>query len=219
MWKEGRRREEIEGLMSRIVILLTLMFVPLVVLVDLCGPELITILFGPKYLLDSGVMLLVTLSVFVSAVTMYAQKGLEVTGQTMVIAKLALAAALFSFVANLFAIHRFGVTGAAWVVILSQFIYIGAVSRFTAPILKISLSKGFIAKVFIWILAVEAIGRGVGLFSISPRAAELLPYLRVLLVAVATVVLFAISREIHSFGELVWQVVSSSSRKPKLREG
>ncbi len=136
MWKEGQDKFEIENLISRNIALLTLLFVPLLVMVDLCGQEFVRILFGAKYLVNKYVMLLVMLSVFISAVAMYIQKGLEVTGKTIVIAKIALFISLLSLVLNLFAIRLGGVFGAALIVVLSQLAYVFIVWQFTSEHLE-----------------------------------------------------------------------------------
>jgi len=74
MWKEGQDKIEIENLMSRNIALLTLLFVPLLVMVDLCGPEIVGILFGAKYLVNKYVMLLVMLSCLSARSIMYITK-------------------------------------------------------------------------------------------------------------------------------------------------
>lgn len=203
MWKEGQDKVEIENLMSRNIALLTLLFVPLLVMVDLCGPELVGILFGAKYLVNKYVMLLVMLSVFISAIIMYIQKGLEVTGKTRVIAKIALFISLLSLILNLFAIRWSGVVGAASVVVLSQFVYVFIVWQFASGILKVSLAYAFMAKIACWVVVVELLARSVDFVPVFSIAKSVLPYLRFSIVAVATIVLFSVSIEIRSIGALL----------------
>jgi len=149
------------------------------------------------------------LSVFISAIVMYIQKGLEVTGKTIVIAKIALFISVLSLVLNLFAIRWSGVVGAASVVVLSQFVYVFIVWQYTSDILKVSLPFDFMAKVACWVVVVELLARSVDFVPIFSNAKSSLPYLRFSIVAVATIVLFSVSTEIRS----IWQLLRRSLAK------
>jgi O-antigen/teichoic acid export membrane protein len=165
MWKSGTEKADIERLMSKNLVILAILFAPILVAVDLCGSEFVGRLLGEKYLLDKPTMLLVIGSIFLGCLAMYVQKGLEVTGKTLVMAMAALATAIISFVANMMAIPRYGVLGAAMIVVLVQSLYLLSVWYITRGILKPIIPMLFIGKLALWIIGVEAVCRVLGSFS------------------------------------------------------
>jgi len=198
MWKNGCGKDEIGKLIARNIALLSLLFTPLLVLVDLCGPELVALVLGPRYLLGKSVMLFIVLSVYIASLSMYVQKGLEVTGETGVLAKVALAVALFSLLANLVAIPRYGVLGASLVVVASQFLYIGVLWGLTSDILIVRLPVSLVCKLVLWVAAVEFICR-LSLYLPFPAGSgsSFLLY-RLAVITAATLVLYVMADEVRS---------------------
>jgi len=190
MWKQGADREDIEKLMAKNIVLLTMLFVPLLVMVDMCGVELVTRLLGAKYLLDKNVMLLVVGSVYLACLTMYVQKGLEVTGQTMLLAKIAVLAVVISLVGNLLSIRSYGVHGAAGVVLLAQMSYLLMVRYATAHILAPRVPRSLLVKLVIWVVLVEMLCRSLGVFTWSAETFLVSPYFRFVIIVFAAGLLF-----------------------------
>lgn len=155
MWKEGRDRTDIEELMSRNMVMLLLMFIPLLVLMDLCGSELITLVLGQKYVLNKFGMLMVVVSILLACFSMYIQKGLEVTGRTLVLAKTALVAVAISLIGNIMIIRWYGINGSASVVIVAQIVYLVIVRKLTVHTLSPSLPSYIAKMLFVWAACVE----------------------------------------------------------------
>jgi O-antigen/teichoic acid export membrane protein len=198
MWKKGCGKDEIENLIARNIALISLFFAPLLVLIHVCGTDLLSLVLGPKYLLDKRVMFFVVLSLYISSMSMYVQKGLEVTGKTLVMAKVALLIASFSFFANVVSIPRFGILGASLVVIVSQLLYIRIIWGLTKETLTVRFPLHLIGKLFIWVAAVELICRVFPYFLFPSGLAILLFYFRLMIIALATLYLYVTSEEIRS---------------------
>lgn len=198
MWKKGCRKEDIENLISRNIALLSLFFAPLLVLVDLCGPELIAMALGPRYLLEKSAMLLIVLSVYIASLSMYVQKGLEVTGKTAVMAKVALMTASFSLFANMIAIPRHGILGASLVVVASQLLYIGILWGLTADILIVRFPGFIFGKLVLWAVSVEFLCRILPYLPFPSGPGFFLLYSRLAVLALATIVLYLTADEIRS---------------------
>lgn len=159
MWKSGTEKTDIERLITKNLVILTILFVPILVAVDLCGSELLVVLLGEKYLLDKPTMLLVSGSIFLGCLTMYVQKGLEVTGKTLRMAMVALVAAVISFVGNMLVIPRYGVIGAAMINVLVQVLYLMFIWYITINILKPKIPMRLLGKLAFWVLGVEIVAR------------------------------------------------------------
>ena len=155
MWKEGRDRTEIESLMSRNMSLLTLIFAPILVLINVSGEKIIAPILGQKYFLDSRVMLMVCSAIYLGCLTMYIQKGLEVAGRTLPMAKLALIVVVFSLAANAIMIRWLGVFGSASVVVLSNVLYIALVRLYTVDTLHPRINYKFILELLVWVVSAK----------------------------------------------------------------
>jgi len=198
MWKKGCGKEDIEKLIARNIALLSLFFAPLLVLVDLCGPELIALALGPRYLLGKSVMLFIVLSVYIASLSMYVQKGLEVTGKTAVMAKVAVMIASFSLLANLVSIPRYGVLGASLVVVVSQLLYVGVLRGLTSDILIVRLPVSLAWKLVLWVAAVEFICRLLPYPPFPAAPVSSLLHYRLAVIAAATLVLYVTAEEVRS---------------------
>jgi len=195
LWKGGRERKDVEEIIEQNLVFLILVFLPILWLVDLCGPAFLHLLFGRSYRLPTGVMVLVFLSVLLSAIMMYAHKGLEVTGQTKVMAGIATTVALLSVVGNLLLTRRFGIFGAATIVVVCQFVYIIWVRLKTSAILAFRVRGRFLLRLAVWTAAVEGLGRGAGFFFPDADQDPIRQAVRLAVVLSATGLLFSLSRD------------------------
>lgn len=154
-WKSGGTSEEIERIISGNITLLAMLFTPLIVMTDTLGHDLIIALFGQRYALDESIMVLIVISIFIGSITMYLQKGLEVTGKTLLMAKLSLLAAIFCTIADFIAIPNFGVLGGAVVVVISVIFYLVMVLVAVRKILMPRIPIKFWLKLMVWFVLVE----------------------------------------------------------------
>lgn len=198
MWKSNVDRSVIEQLMTRNLAILTILFVPIFVVIDLCGPELLVGLLGERYLLDRLTMILVVGSIFLGCLTMYVQKGLEVTGKTLQLAIVAIAAAVISFVGNMLVIPSYGVAGAAMIVVLVQGLYLLFVWYLVRNILNPTIPLLLFVKLAIWVISVETACRMLGSFSGELGLFWSSSLFRLIFVLVATFALYATNHEILS---------------------
>jgi O-antigen/teichoic acid export membrane protein len=146
MWKKDVSRDEIGKVLSRNVKLLITLFTPVFIGVFLVGDWVLTQVVGEKYLLDNNLMFLVVMTVFFSAVSMYLHKGLEVTGRTILMAKIALSVAALSLLLNLFLIPIYGVIAACIVSLASQIVYCATVYGFSKKMISITIPYAFLFK-------------------------------------------------------------------------
>lgn len=199
MWKNGCDREPIEDLVKRNIVVLTFLFIPLLVFVDLCGSELFVKLLPEKYLLPKETMLLVLGSIFLGCLNIYLQKGLEVTGQTLLMAKIALVTVAFSLVGNFILIPRLAIFGAALVGFLSQLFYMIAIRKYTAHILSPDLPLNLLPKLGCWVLGIEIVCRLIPSLPGIPEAFISSPYFRFAVILISTGGLYAVNEEISLF--------------------
>ena len=213
MWKGGIDRSEIENLMTRNLLLITIIFVPIFVAIDLCGSDLIILILGQKYLLDNVTMLLVFASIFLGCLAMYVQKGMEVTGSTLRMAMIAFTAAVMSLAANTIVIPYYGVLGSATIVVLVQTFYFMVVWLATRQTLRVLIPLSFLRNMALWVIGVELVSRGMSsLFEWSGVFWAITPF-RLIFIAVATVILYAVNDEVSSiFGGIV-QSLKRSKRE------
>ncbi|MES2651643.1 MAG: polysaccharide biosynthesis C-terminal domain-containing protein [Bacteroidota bacterium] len=146
MWKSGANKKEIENVVSQNIMLLTTLFTPFFIALFLLGQWIMNIVVGDAYLLENYLMILVLASIFFGTVSMYLHKGLEVTGKTLVMAKMALVTAIFSFVGNCFFIPEYGVKGVCIVAVLSQLLYCVLIYNLSRKAICIKIPILFIVK-------------------------------------------------------------------------
>lgn len=158
-WKSKCKPEEIEEIIGNNIILLAMLFIPLILMIDVVGYDMIVALFGQRYALSEGVMVLVVISIFTGSMAIHLQKGLEVTGKTLLMAKMALIAAVFSMIANVIFIPKFGVFGGAVVVVSSSIFYLGMVFVAVRNILLPRIPVIFWIRLVVWFILVEIIIR------------------------------------------------------------
>ncbi|UFH46685.1 oligosaccharide flippase family protein [Flavobacterium galactosidilyticum] len=146
MWKTNVDIAEIEKVLTQNIKLLLTFFTPIFIGIFLVGDWVLTQVVGLEYLLDNNLMFLVVFSIFFGTVSMYLHKGLEVTGRTMLMAKIALTVAFLSLILNIFFIPMYGVKAAVLISVASQIIYCAAVYHFSKEIICIKISYIFIYK-------------------------------------------------------------------------
>lgn len=152
MWKNGANKKEIESVVSQNIMLLTTLFTPFFIGLFLVGQWVMNIVVGKEYILENYLMMLVLTAIFFGTVSMYLHKGLEVTGKTLVMAKIALSIALFSFTINCLLIPFYGVTGACIAGLLSQLLYCIFVYNVSRKEISIKIPGRFIVKHIIFVI-------------------------------------------------------------------
>lgn len=146
MWKSNENLYKIEKIIADNIKLLITLFTPIFMGVFLLGDWVLMQVVGEKYLLDTNLMFLVLISIFLGTVSMYLHKGLEVTGRTMLMTKIALVVAVLSLLLNVILIPIFGVLGACLVAVFSQLMYCFLIYFFSKRIIKIKIPILFIFK-------------------------------------------------------------------------
>jgi O-antigen/teichoic acid export membrane protein len=212
MWKSGTEKSAIERLMTRNLVVLTMLFVPIFVAVDLCGPEVLVKFFGEKYLMDKLIMLLVVGSIYLGCVAMYLQKGLEVTGQTLRMATIAGSVAILSLLGNMLAIPHCGVLGAAAVVVVVQFLYLSFVWYFNMNILSPKIPISLLGRLVLWVISVEVICRMLGKISGQVGLFWVSPLFRLIFISVATCALYMTNNEISAMCNSIFHFFIKSLR-------
>lgn len=152
MWKSNENLYKIEKIIADNIKLLITLFTPIFMGVFLLGDWVLIQVVGEKYLLDTNLMFLVLTSIFLGTVSMYLHKGLEVTGRTMLMTKIALAVAVLSLLLNVIVIPLFGVLGACLVAVFSQLMYCFLIYFFSKRIIKIKIKILFILKNLVFIV-------------------------------------------------------------------
>lgn len=146
MWKNNQSKDEINKILSQNIKLLMTLFTPVFMAIFLIGDFVLIKIVGSKYLLDNNFMFYVLLSIFFGTVSMYLHKGLEVTGKTMLMAKIALFVAGISLIMNVFFIPIYGVKSSILISVMSQVLYCFSVYFFSKSIIFISISYFFLFK-------------------------------------------------------------------------
>ncbi|MFM1946674.1 MAG: hypothetical protein RL207_957 [Bacteroidota bacterium] len=144
--KNNVSKEQIETILSQNIKLLITLFTSVLIGVFLIGDKVFAYIVGEKYLLDNNLMFLVLITIFFSTISMYLHKGLETTGKTILMAKIALAVAGLSLIFNFLLLPNYGVLGACLVALASQLIYCFLVYNFSRDIFKIKISYKFVFK-------------------------------------------------------------------------
>jgi O-antigen/teichoic acid export membrane protein len=154
MSKSNESKEQIETIISQNIKLLITLFTSVFIGIFLIGSSVLTFIVGEKYLLDNNLMFLVMLSILFGTIAIYLHKGLEATGKTILMAKIALSVAALSFIFNSVLLPIYGVKGACLIALVSQIVYCVLVYKFSKLVFKIKISKKFLFKhIFFFFLA------------------------------------------------------------------
>jgi hypothetical protein len=144
---------------------------------------------------------------------MYVQKGMEVTGSTLRMAMIAFTAAVMSLAANTIVIPYYGVLGAAMIVVLVQTFYFIVVWLATRQTLRVLIPLSFLRNMALWVIGVELVSRGMSsLFEWSGVFWAITPF-RLIFIAVATVILYAVNDEVSSILGGIVQSFKRSKRQ------
>lgn len=146
MWKKKVCKVEIGNVISQNIKLLITLFTLVFMGIFSVGDWVLRQVVGEKYLLESNLMFLVVLSVFFGTISMYLHKGLEVTGKTGLMAKIASSVAVLSLFMNILLIPIYGVKAASLISVVSQIVYCFSVYCFSRKIIRITISFAFLVK-------------------------------------------------------------------------
>jgi O-antigen/teichoic acid export membrane protein len=154
MSKNSESKKQIETILSQNIKLLITLFTSVFIGIFLIGRSVLTFIVGEKYLLDNNLMFLVMLSILFGTIAMYLHKGLETTGKTILMAKIALTVAALSFIFNFLLLPIYGVKVACVIALVSQLVYCVLVYKFSKGVFKIEISYKFLLKnIFFVVLA------------------------------------------------------------------
>lgn len=103
--------------------ILLLVFLPFILLMLFYGKLIIGTFLGEKFVLETMPMIFVILTILTNIVSIYLQKGLEVSFGIVYMLKVSLLAALFSLVLNLIFIPFFGVQSSIIIAFFCQLLY------------------------------------------------------------------------------------------------
>ncbi len=212
-WKNNCKPDEIAQLISQSIILLAVFFVPIIVLVDIAGYELLTSLFGARYGLPSNIMALVVISIFLAAVAMHVQRGLEMTGKTVLMAKLASICAIFSVIAGLIIIPSHGIKGSASVVLLCTALYLTIVTYEVRKVLTLKIPVTVWTSLLLWCGAVEF-----GIFAFNriyqnSLASTTILFINILAIFLATTALYFVNYQTRSIAIQIYKSLKKISQK------
>jgi O-antigen/teichoic acid export membrane protein len=135
-------------LVNNIKILITLFSIVFVGLF-LIGDTILLWIVGDKYLLENYLMFLVLLSIFFGTISIYLQKGLEISGKTGLMAKIAIIISFLSLLLNITFLPIYGINGACIIALFSQIIYCIWIYCYSRSIFKLSISINFLASNFL----------------------------------------------------------------------
>jgi O-antigen/teichoic acid export membrane protein len=196
MWKNNIEKNEIEKVLSQNIKLLITLFTPVFIGIFLIGDWLLTKVVGKKYLLDNKLMFLVLLSIFFGTISMYLHKGLETTGKTILMAKIALSVAILSLILNIFLIPNYGISAACFVSVASQIGYCIAVYWFSKKIFRIKIPYFFLVKNALLIMSAF-------LFSHFLFVQDSFLFVRLFILAICTAYVLISSSEIKEMVKLI----------------
>jgi len=132
--------------------MLTTLFTMILIIFILNGNQILNLLVGEKYITDDIIIYLVIVSIFLTALTIYLQKGLESSNNTFYLAKNSFITAIISIILNLIFIPFYGVLAGAIITIVSQIIYGFLIYYNKKNIFKIRIEKLFIIEHLILII-------------------------------------------------------------------
>jgi O-antigen/teichoic acid export membrane protein len=203
LWKQGQDVVAIQEITSTCVKLLYVCFFSVVIIMNLYGKEVSTYILGPNYVLDNLIYVYVILSVMVASVTLHYQRGLEVTGQTITMAKLALVAAFVFTVSDIVVVPLYGVLGSSFVVFLSATIYLLLVIFNSKNIAGPKVELSFWIKVISWYFAINFLYKCNYIKSQLEVLPFCFPFFIVALIAIGGIIILFSDRNIKSFVSLL----------------
>lgn len=158
IWKNNERMNlnhkisKINSLISSNIKILVIVFLIANSFFLIVGKEIMNFLVSTKYEINLYLVYIVLFSVLLSAVSIYVQKGLELNGKTVVLAKSSVIAAILSFFLNYFFLNIFGVMVSGIIVIFVQLIYIILIYSNSHNIIKLNFTAIFFSKIILFII-------------------------------------------------------------------
>lgn len=196
MAKENVDKLEVENLIKQNIKILTTLFTIVFAGIFLFGEWVLLYIVGEKYLLDSNLMFLVVLSIFLGTISMYLHKGLEVKGKTLLMAKIAVLVAVLSLLLNIFLLPLYGINAACVVAVLAQIFYNILVYHYSRGVFRIVVPPLFILKNILLLVISIVISKYI-LFGNSFLV------IKIIIFAFFAAVLIATSLEIKSMIKLI----------------
>lgn len=144
MSKNNVSKEQIETILSQNIKLLITLFTSVFIGIFLIGDSALVFIVGEKYLLNNNMMFLVMLSILFGTISMYLHKGLETTGKTILMAKIALTVAGLSLIFNFLLLPIYGVKGSCVIALAAQIIYCFLVYKYSKEVFRIKISYKFL---------------------------------------------------------------------------
>lgn len=150
LWRHGDGREQVQTVLTESVESVLLMTFPVLICAGLLGSEVMVLAFGSEYSSSGVILTLVYVSIIALVLSVYFQKGLEVTGKTIQLASLAFIVACIFTVGSLVVIPKLGVLGGALLVCSCSLLYLILVAKASAPIVRPQLKARFCIKLLVW---------------------------------------------------------------------
>lgn len=150
IWKDGGDKNKIILIMQRNVSIILLLFIPIIVLFLCVGSQVIKVVIKDKYLLSNVNMALILISILISSINLYVQKGLEVSGRTIALAVIAMLSSLIGLAFNIYLAPTYGLMAILIISIVVQICYGLFVFFYTKKILEFKFSINNILKMGFW---------------------------------------------------------------------
>ncbi|WP_316790824.1 lipopolysaccharide biosynthesis protein [Pedobacter frigoris] len=157
MWKNNVDKKVIEKLLGHNIRILIIFIAITGIVIFISGEWVMSKFLSAEYFLPRSLMIVIVVSIFIAAISMYVQKALEVTNKTFLMCKITLSLALLSLVINIIVIPRYGIFGAISVNFLSQGMYLLIVYFFSRNILQPVVGFKFIFHILV-VIAVVLLG-------------------------------------------------------------
>lgn len=142
--KDKLYKSNIEKLLEKNIKLLILIFTPCFILIFFYGEVLLQRIVGINYVLNPILMVIVLVTILINCISMYLQKGIEVTNNTWIMLKISFLVAVFSFIFNIVFINNFGVYSSIIISLISQILYSFFIYKKSREVFKINISRKFI---------------------------------------------------------------------------
>lgn len=157
MWNNNRISvKEIENVLSNNITVIASLFLPVIIFIRAFG----YVIFD-KWLkfttFNREIVTLIMLSIMLSALALYAQKGLEVAGRTKIMAKIAFTIVLISLLTNLILVPFFGILGMAYINMFSQLLYLVIIYIFSRNHLKMKIRLSSFLTIILFCILMKVI--------------------------------------------------------------
>lgn len=124
-----KNKAEATRIIEKNINILLLTFLPCILVVFFYGQTIFSLFLGAKYILSPIQMLIILLTILIACVSVYLQKGLEVSFYTKYMMKSALAVTIFSLIFNFTFIPKYGVYASIVIGLISQMLYVTLIAK------------------------------------------------------------------------------------------